>query len=68
MQLSSQWLRGGILTEYDERDAVEAGADVREAPQQHAELQRVHQVLHQEQPATQRATLHTDTLPGHITG
>lgn len=35
----------------DECDAVEAGAHVREAPQQHAELERVHQVLHQEEPA-----------------
>lgn len=34
-------------TEDDECDTVEAGADVREAPQQHAELQGVHQVLHQ---------------------
>lgn len=44
------WLQGiaQALTEDDERDAVEAGAHVREAPQQHAELERVHQVLHQE--------------------
>lgn len=48
----SEQATGGALTEDDERDAVEAGAHVGKAPQQHAELQRVHQVLHQEQPAT----------------
>lgn len=37
--------------EYDERDSIEAGPHVGQAPQQDAELERVHQVLNQEQPA-----------------
>jgi hypothetical protein len=42
-----------VRTENDERDAVEASAHVREAPEQHAELERVHQVLNHEQSAGQ---------------
>lgn len=40
------------LTENNERNSIEAGAQVGETPEQYAELQRVHEILNQEQPET----------------